>query len=177
MGVKQFEDLKALESETDGEPECPPLSNTGRENHVIKAGAVADFISENFEEKDKDTTKKYTVLYERRNEASDNESDRGNKTENIDKNIKINFEVEANLNLPTETAYVSMWDFAGEDVFYATHHVFLSPDAVYLIVIDLSNSETNNVTEIGKFYFFIIIITCMICGGSGSEFSLRQTFL
>ncbi|XP_078316795.1 uncharacterized protein LOC111119416 isoform X4 [Crassostrea virginica] len=155
MGVKQFEDLKALESETDGEPECSPLSNTGDENQVIEAGAVADFISENFEEKDKDTTKKYTVLYERRNEASDNETERGNKIENIDMNMKINFEIEANLNLPTETAYVSMWDFAGEDVFYATHHVFLSPDAVYLIVIDLSNSETNNVTEIEKARFWL----------------------
>ena len=158
MGVKQFEELKALKSETDGEPRVSPFSNTDKGNHVIKPAGVADFIGENFEEKDKDTTKKCTVLYERGNEASDNESNVGNSYENIEKNIKINFKIEANLNLPTETADLSMWDFAGEDVFYATHHVFLSPDAVYLIVIDLSNSETNNVTEIGKFYIFLLLL-------------------
>ena len=64
--------------------------------------------------------------------------------------MKINFKIEANVNIPPKSAHISMWDFAGEDVFYATHHVFLSPDAVYLIVIDLSNADTNNITEIGK---------------------------
>lgn len=34
--------------------------------------------------------------------------------------------------------FISMWDFAGQYIFYATHQVFLSPRAVYLLVLDLS---------------------------------------
>ncbi|KAL4217307.1 hypothetical protein ACF0H5_023758 [Mactra antiquata] len=34
--------------------------------------------------------------------------------------------------------FISMWDFAGQFIFYATHQVFLSPRAVYLLVLDLS---------------------------------------
>ncbi|XP_045177469.2 uncharacterized protein LOC123537756 [Mercenaria mercenaria] len=34
--------------------------------------------------------------------------------------------------------FISMWDFAGQYIFYATHQVFLSPRAVYILVLDLS---------------------------------------
>ncbi|XP_072172990.1 uncharacterized protein [Diadema setosum] len=34
---------------------------------------------------------------------------------------------------------LSIWDFAGQSVYYTTHQVFLSPRAVYVIVFSLSN--------------------------------------
>ncbi|XP_052813150.1 uncharacterized protein LOC128240533 [Mya arenaria] len=34
--------------------------------------------------------------------------------------------------------FISMWDFAGQYIFYATHQVFLTPRAVYLLVLDLT---------------------------------------
>ena len=34
--------------------------------------------------------------------------------------------------------FISMWDFAGQFIFYATHQVFLTPRAVYILVLDLS---------------------------------------
>lgn len=30
------------------------------------------------------------------------------------------------------------WDFAGQKVFYATHQTFMSSNAVYLLVVDIS---------------------------------------
>ncbi|XP_053392169.1 probable serine/threonine-protein kinase roco5, partial [Mercenaria mercenaria] len=38
----------------------------------------------------------------------------------------------------TNTADLSVWDFAGQYAFYATHQVFLSRRAVYLLVTDMS---------------------------------------
>ncbi|CAG2252371.1 unnamed protein product [Mytilus edulis] len=35
------------------------------------------------------------------------------------------------------------WDFAGQREFYATHQTFLSSNAVYLLVVDISKDFTN----------------------------------
>ena len=32
---------------------------------------------------------------------------------------------------------LSLWDFAGQEFYYNTHHTFMAPDAVYIIVFDL----------------------------------------
>ncbi|XP_072041067.1 uncharacterized protein [Amphiura filiformis] len=38
----------------------------------------------------------------------------------------------------TPSLLLSIWDFAGQDIFYTTHQVFLSSRAVYVVVFDLS---------------------------------------
>ncbi|XP_060083882.1 uncharacterized protein LOC132563138 [Ylistrum balloti] len=35
-----------------------------------------------------------------------------------------------------EDAFLSIWDFAGDEIYEATHHIFMSPDAVYIIVFN-----------------------------------------
>ncbi|XP_053385683.1 uncharacterized protein LOC123537873 [Mercenaria mercenaria] len=47
----------------------------------------------------------------------------------------------------TNTADVSVWDFAGQYVFYATHQVFLSRRAVYLLVTDISKHAEDIVQD------------------------------
>ncbi|XP_053386498.1 uncharacterized protein LOC123537921 isoform X1 [Mercenaria mercenaria] len=47
----------------------------------------------------------------------------------------------------TNTADVSVWDFAGQHVFYATHQVFLSRRAVYLLVTDISKHAEDIVLD------------------------------
>jgi len=37
-----------------------------------------------------------------------------------------------------EDLYSVLWDFGGQSVYYATHPLFLSPRAIYLLVNDLS---------------------------------------
>ncbi|XP_060604987.1 uncharacterized protein LOC132757658 [Ruditapes philippinarum] len=44
-------------------------------------------------------------------------------------------------------ADVSIWDFAGQYVFYATHQVFLSRRAVYLLVTDISKHVEDTVKD------------------------------
>ncbi|XP_060566622.1 uncharacterized protein LOC132725500 [Ruditapes philippinarum] len=44
-------------------------------------------------------------------------------------------------------ADVSIWDFAGQSVFYATHQVFLSRRAVYLLVTDVSKRMEDEVKD------------------------------
>ena len=34
--------------------------------------------------------------------------------------------------------YISYWDLGGDELYYATHHIHMSPDAVYLLVFDVS---------------------------------------
>ncbi|XP_069101772.1 uncharacterized protein [Argopecten irradians] len=38
--------------------------------------------------------------------------------------------------LKDDEALLSIWDFAGDDVYEATHHIFMSSDAVYIIVFN-----------------------------------------
>ena len=38
---------------------------------------------------------------------------------------------------PDELAYLSVWDFAGQEVFYDTHHLFLNDDGIYIFVFNL----------------------------------------
>ncbi|XP_021339764.1 uncharacterized protein LOC110440980 [Mizuhopecten yessoensis] len=35
-----------------------------------------------------------------------------------------------------DDAFLSVWDFAGDEIYEATHHIFMSPDAVYIIVFN-----------------------------------------
>ncbi|XP_053379695.1 uncharacterized protein LOC123526993 [Mercenaria mercenaria] len=37
-----------------------------------------------------------------------------------------------------QTGELSIWDFAGQEVYYSTHQVFLSRRAIYLLVVDMS---------------------------------------
>ena len=48
--------------------------------------------------------------------------------------VKQRSAVDDNANM----ADISIWDFAGQYAFYATHQVFLSSRAVYLLVTDIS---------------------------------------
>ncbi|OWF37223.1 uncharacterized protein LOC110440416 [Mizuhopecten yessoensis] len=36
-----------------------------------------------------------------------------------------------------DQAYLSLWDFGGEEPYYNTHHIFLSSDAIFLVVYNL----------------------------------------
>lgn len=42
-------------------------------------------------------------------------------------------------------AEISFWDFGGQIVFYSTHQTFLTPRAVYIVVIDISKALKLNV--------------------------------
>lgn len=39
------------------------------------------------------------------------------------------------------------WDFAGQDVYYSTHQFFLSPQAVYILVFNMMDTEESNRIE------------------------------
>ena len=49
--------------------------------------------------------------------------------------------------------YVSYWDLGGDEIYYATHHIHLSPDAVYVCVFDMSKMENEDSRrlELGMF--------------------------
>ncbi|KAL3888894.1 hypothetical protein ACJMK2_001254, partial [Sinanodonta woodiana] len=46
-----------------------------------------------------------------------------------------------------ESAALTLWDFAGQYVFYTTHQTFLTRRAIYLLVIDLSQQVTDLVDD------------------------------
>ena len=49
-----------------------------------------------------------------------------------------------------DTVFVSVWDYAGDEDFTATHHIFLSTDAVYIITFNAERLYSNTVENIGK---------------------------
>lgn len=52
-----------------------------------------------------------------------------------------------------EKVYLSVWDFGGQKVFYDSHHIFLSTDAVYLVcfnVHDCLQDRDSKAAEFGK---------------------------
>ncbi|XP_021345742.1 uncharacterized protein LOC110445432 isoform X2 [Mizuhopecten yessoensis] len=46
-----------------------------------------------------------------------------------------------------DIAYLSMWDFGGEKIFYDSHHIFLSKDAVYLLCFDVKKLQEDQDLE------------------------------
>ena len=41
-------------------------------------------------------------------------------------------------NLPEDTIWPVIWDFAGQDIYHAIHPIFMSPDDIYLLAFDLT---------------------------------------
>ena len=56
-------------------------------------------------------------------------------------NDKNEFEYEERMTT------VSIWDFAGQSIYYSTHHFFLSARAIYLLVLDISRDLNDKVPE------------------------------
>ncbi|XP_045169165.2 uncharacterized protein LOC123531925 [Mercenaria mercenaria] len=46
-----------------------------------------------------------------------------------------------------ERIYFSYWDFAGQSTYYSTHQIFMSPSAVYVLVVDLSLNFKEKVSD------------------------------
>ena len=75
-----------------------------------------------------------------------------------------------------EMQYVSYWDFAGQATYYATHQLFMSPSAVYLVVIDLRKELDDEVTDNLEFRSGILQ-SCTVKGLSFSVFFLSLFLL
>ena len=50
-----------------------------------------------------------------------------------------------------EQMYISYWDYAGQSTYYSTHQVFMSPSAVYVLVVDLSVDFNEKLSDSLKF--------------------------
>ena len=44
-------------------------------------------------------------------------------------------------------AHVSLWDFAGQFVYYATHQLFFSPRSVYILALNMEEDLDKTLTE------------------------------
>ena len=62
-----------------------------------------------------------------------------------------------------------MWDFAGQELYYATHHFFLSRNSVNVIVFDCTQSSDEN-----RLPFWLNTIQAM---ASGSRIIFVGTFV
>ncbi|XP_033750651.1 uncharacterized protein LOC117334916 [Pecten maximus] len=50
-----------------------------------------------------------------------------------------------------EKAYLSVWDFGGQKVFYDSHHIFLSKDAVYLVCFNVDDCLSDEAKKSAEF--------------------------
>ena len=71
--------------------------------------------------------------------------------ENIQQTDKSFYEdyqkASKNRKIPKRKPTVSIWDFAGQSVYYSTHHFFLNARSTYIVVLDLSKKLTDKVEE------------------------------
>ena len=82
-------------------------------------------------------------------EPGSEEIEVGHKANLVDKN-KLSNELQLNINfnftdLPeddvkSEVMNLTLWDFAGQHLYYASHSVFLSGRAVYILVYNLNKN-------------------------------------
>ncbi|XP_070562804.1 uncharacterized protein [Ptychodera flava] len=54
-------------------------------------------------------------------------------------------------HLPTR---LSLWDFAGDDLYYCTHHVFLASHAIYLLVFNLKEATQDKYKQLNRILFW-----------------------
>ncbi|XP_070568174.1 uncharacterized protein [Ptychodera flava] len=50
---------------------------------------------------------------------------------------------------------LTLWDFAGQELYYSTHHVFFSGPAVYIIVFNLEEAATNREKQLKRILFWL----------------------
>jgi len=66
---------------------------------------------------------------------------------------------EVGLKPPQDCPLISVWDFAGQNVYYSTHHFFLNESSIYLLLMDMTedidSSETKRKEILDSFKFWI----------------------
>ena len=68
----------------------------------------------------------------------------------LDKRKRIKSIVKRSSKEGTHHGYISIWDFAGQYIYYATHQVFLATNAIYLLMLDMSKS-LDDIIEVGDY--------------------------
>ena len=86
------------------------------------------------------------------------------KTKNINKLVESSVNILKDTNTRKQIIHekvdssklsVTIWDFGGQNVFKAIHHLFISPDGVYLIVFSLSKMVENEDKELNELLYWI----------------------
>jgi len=85
------------------------------------------------------------------------EKEQTSQADRLDK-LKDMLEKEAS-ELSQDCPLVSVWDFAGQNVYYSTHHFFLNERSIYLLLMDMTqdidSSETKRKEIVDSFKFWI----------------------
>ncbi|XP_033725605.1 uncharacterized protein LOC117315502 isoform X2 [Pecten maximus] len=92
-----------------------------------------------------------TMVYTDMGQASEGPSPPSKRRRNDSEKLKSTLkEVNATGVLRDDDALLSVWDFAGDEIYEATHHIFMSPDAVYIIVFnaDACLQDQNNLEKL-----------------------------
>ncbi|XP_071141381.1 probable serine/threonine-protein kinase roco8 isoform X2 [Mytilus edulis] len=68
--------------------------------------------------------------------------------EQTKKDLEKMLKSDVNSHDKEEYATLLFWDFAGDEEFYHTHQTFLSPDAIYLVVANLSEADNKEAQDL-----------------------------
>ncbi|KAK3095288.1 hypothetical protein FSP39_012816, partial [Pinctada imbricata] len=125
-------------------------------NRKDKSRKLEEFFPSNSEAKGEEDKHK-DIKEETRKDFYENDIPKRQSQRN--KRMEEIFGIESILDLPKDFAFVTIYDFAGGDIYYATHHTYLSPYAVYVIVLDLSesNADLESMKEKARFWFRSIL--------------------
>ncbi|XP_071138471.1 uncharacterized protein [Mytilus edulis] len=81
-------------------------------------------------------------------------------TELAHKDIRTMLQSEIDFEDNEEYASVFLWDFAGDEEFYHTHQTFLSQDAIYLVVTQLNEADTEGAQDMFRLWMDSIHCYC-----------------
>ena len=72
--------------------------------------------------------------------SEENLVDKNELSNELQLNINFNFTDLLEDDVKSEVVNLTLWDFAGQDLYYASHSVFLSGRAVYILVYNLNKN-------------------------------------
>ncbi|XP_071144486.1 uncharacterized protein [Mytilus edulis] len=144
---KMFENntLTALSNRHVDEPKKPEISS--KEPEMIEPKIAAESTTKNPESIRSDSKSPETTQQHQSEERAERD---------------INAMLQSNVNLHDKEEYATLllWDFAGDEEFYHTHQTFLTPDAIYLVVTNLSEADDTQAQDLFRLWMDSIHCYC-----------------
>ncbi|XP_076084623.1 uncharacterized protein LOC143055372 [Mytilus galloprovincialis] len=121
---------------------------------IIKASITTDLNGRMDESTEPETSsqqpeiRKHHVTAEFQVNPSESTQRQDQLFEQTEKDLEKMLKSDVNFHDKEEYATLLFWDFAGDEEFYHTHQTFLSPDAIYLVVANLSEANDKEAQDL-----------------------------
>lgn len=141
--------LPSVSESTEEPAHSPDNIELQETKQTLKTSTSSKLIVENETQRIHDGNGEGNTLEERLSESSSTIfSEEDNSERKSDEEVDLN-SCEASVN-EENLMMLSLLDFAGQSAYYACHHIFFSPRAFYILVVDMSKDLDDLATQACK---------------------------